>query len=333
MKNEENIDSKLANDQAEARKREAIIRENDNRTRNEGLRKGVITTAIIGFIILLISGFIVYSVYNRDHKLLLGQMEDQKNSFTNQITSRDSAITVWLNSFDEIEKNIAMIKEKEHIVSINSSNTELSKDKKLQILNDIQYINTLLEANKQKIAALNSQLNKSGGTIKVLQDKIADLETSVKMSESDISDLKSTLVAKNFEIEKLNTQNIDLNNTIVQKDEKITDQTYEMNKAFVVSGTYKQLKAKGLLTKEGGFIGLGKTKTLAGNFSDSLFKQIDITVTKSISVNFKNAKLISEHPATSYQIIRDIDKKVESIEITDPVQFWKVSKYAVVELI
>jgi hypothetical protein len=333
MKNEENIDSKLANDQAEARKREAIIRENDNRTRNEGLRKGVITTAIIGFIILLISGFIVYSVYNRDHKLLLGQMEDQKNSFTNQITSRDSAITVWLISFDEIEKNIAMIKEKEHIVSINSSNTELSKDKKLQILNDIQYINTLLEANKQKIAALNSQLNKSGGTIKVLQDKIADLETSVKMSESDISDLKSTLVAKNFEIEKLNTQNIDLNNTIVQKDEKITDQTYEMNKAFVVSGTYKQLKAKGLLTKEGGFIGLGKTKTLAGNFSDSLFKQIDITVTKSISVNFKNAKLISEHPATSYQIIRDIDKKVESIEITDPVQFWKVSKYAVVELI
>jgi hypothetical protein len=333
MKNEENIDSKLANDQAEARKREAIIRENDNRTRNEGLRKGVITTAIIGFIILLISGFIVYSVYNRDHKLLLGQMEDQKNSFTNQITSRDSAITVWLNSFDEIEKNIAMIKEKEHIVSINSSNTELSKDKKLQILNDIQYINTLLEANKQKIAALNSQLNKSGGTIKVLQDKIADLETSVKMSESDISDLKSTLVAKNFEIEKLNTQNIDLNNTIVQKDEKITDQTYEMNKAFVVSGTYKQLKAKGLLTKEGGFIGLGKTKTIAGNFSDSLFKQIDITVTKSISVNFKNAKLISEHPATSYQIIRDIDKKVESIEITDPVQFWKVSKYAVVELI
>ena len=197
----------------------------------------------------------------------------------------------------------------------------------------LQYINTLLEANKQKIAALNSQLNKSGGTIKVLQDKIADLETSVKQSESDISDLKSTLVSKNFEIEKLNPQNIDLNNTIVQKDEKITDQTYEMNKAFVVSGTYKQLKAKGLLTKEGGFIGLGKTKTLAGNFSDSLFKQIDITVTKSISVNFKNAKLISEHPATSYQIIRDKDKKVESIEITDPVQFWKVSKYAVVELI
>ena len=332
MKNEENIDPKLANDNTEARKREAIIKENENRTRNEGIRKGAITASIIGFLILLISGIIVNSIYKRDHKLLLTQMEAQQKSFTGTLTSRDSAITVWINSFDDIEKNIAMIKEKEHIISINSSNTELSKDKKLQILNDIQYINTLLQSNKQKIAALNSQLNKSGGTIKVLQDKIADLETSVKRSESDISDLKSILVAKNFEIEKLNTQNIDLNNSIVQKDEKITEQTDEMNKAFVVSGTYKQLKAKGLLTKEGGFIGLGKTKSISGSLSDSAFVQIDITKTKLIPVNSKKAKLISEHPVNSYQFIHDKNDKIESIEIKDPALFWKISKYAVVQV-
>jgi hypothetical protein len=105
-----------------------------------------------------------------------------------------------------------------------------------------------------------------------------------------------------------------------------------MNKAFVASGTYKELKAKGLLTKEGGFIGLGKTKTLATSFPDSSFKQIDITIMKSIPVNSKNAKLISEHPANSYKLIRDKDKKIESIEITDPAEFWKISKYAVVEI-
>ena len=63
-----------------------------------------------------------------------------------------------------------------------------------------------------------------------------------------------------------------------------------------------------------------------------LFKQIDITVTKSIPVNSKNAKLISEHPAGSYEFIRDKDKKIESLEIKDPAQFWKISKYAVVEI-
>ncbi len=332
MKIDENIDPKSANDSAEARKKEALIRENENRSRKEEIKKAVVTTSIIGFIILLIAVVIAYSVIKHDHKLLLSQMETQKNSFTEKIAARDSSIGEWVNTFGDIEKNIAIIKEKEHIISTNSSNVELSKDKRQQIVEDIKYINTLLEQNKQKIASLNAQLNKSGGTIKSLQSTITQLEASVKQSESEISDLKATLVSKNFEIDQLNTKNSDLQNTIIQKDEKITTQTNEMNKAFFACGTYKQLKAKGLLTKEGGFIGLGKTKTLAGSFPDSSFMQIDITVTKSIPVNSKSAKLISEHPANSFQFIRDKDKKIVSIEITDPAQFWKVSKYAVVEI-
>jgi phage shock protein A len=332
MKIDEPIDPKAVNDNTEARKKEAIIRENENRARQEAMRKGVVTTSIIGFIILLVAGIIFFSVYKRDHNQLLSQMETQKVSFTDKITSRDSAIGEWITTFADIEKNIALIKEKEHIVTLNSSNSELSRDKRQQVVEDIKYINALLEQNKQKIASLNTQLNKSGGTIKVLQNKISELEASVKQSESEISELKIALVTKNFEIDQLNTKNSDLQNTIVQKDEKINNQTFEMNKAFYACGTYKELKAKGLLTKEGGFIGLGKTKSLRGNFSDSAFVQIDLSATKSIPVNSKSAKLISEHPENSYQLIRDKDKRIESIEIKDPALFWKISKYAVVEI-
>jgi hypothetical protein len=332
MEIDENIDPKPVNDNTEARKKEALIRENENRLRKEEVKKAVVTTSIIGFVVLLIAIIIAFSFYNRDHKLLLSQMETQKNSFTEKLTSRDSSIGEWVTTFSEVEKNIAIIKEKEHIVSTNSSTGELSRNNKQQILDDIKYINTLIEQNKNKIASLNSQLSKSGGTIKGLQNTITGLEASVKQSESDVADLKATLLTKKFEIEQLNTEKTDLQGTIVQKDEKINTQTHEMNKAFLACGTFKQLKAKGLLTKEGGFIGLGKTKTLAASFPDSSFTQIDITVMKSIPINSKSAKLISEHPANSYQFIRDKDKKIESIEITDPIQFWKISKYAVVEI-
>ena len=332
MKIDENIDPKPVNDNAEARKKEALIRENEDRIRREGAKKAAVTTSIIGIVVLLIAIFIAYSLYNRDHKLLLSQMETQKNSFTEKLTSRDSSIGEWVTTFGEIEKNIALIKEKEHIISTNSSTGELSRNNKQQILEDIKYINTLLEQNKKKIASLNSQLSKSGGTIKGLQNTITGLQASVKQSESDIADLKTTLLSKKFEIEQLNTEKTILQDTIAQKVEKINTQTFEMNKAFFAIGTFKELKAKGLLTKEGGFIGLGKTKTLAASFPDSSFKQIDITVMKSFPVNSKNAKLISEHPASSYQFIRDKDKKVESLEITNPAQFWKISKYAVVEI-
>ena len=332
MKIDENIDPKPLNDIAEAKKKEALIRENENRLRQEGAKKAVVTTSIIGFVILLIAIIISYSLYKHDHKLLLSQMETQKNAFTEKLTSRDSSIGEWVTTFGEIEKNIALIKEKEHVISTNSSTGELSKNNKQQILDDIKYINTLLEQNKKKIVSLNNQLNKSGGTIKGLQNTIAGLEASVKQSESDIADLKATLLTKKFEIEQLNTEKTELQVANVQKDEKIKTQTYEMNKAFFALGTFKQLKAKGLLTKEGGFIGLGKTKTIATSFPDSSFKQIDITVLKSIPVNSKSARLISEHPANSYQFMRDKDKKIESLEISDPAQFWKISKYAVVEI-
>ena len=65
----------------------------------------------------------------------------------------------------------------------------------------------MLDQNKKKIASLNAQLNKSGGTIKVLQNKISELEASMKQNEIEISDLKTTLVSKKFEVEQLNTQN------------------------------------------------------------------------------------------------------------------------------
>jgi hypothetical protein len=300
--------------------------------RDEGVKKGVVTTSIICFLILLVAGIIVFSLYNNEHKKLINMMETQKSTLTEKVNARDSVISEWITTFDDIEKNIALIKEKEKLITVNSSNAEISKDKRLQVLEDIKTINTLLDQNKKKIAYLNSQLSKSGGTIKVLQTKISELEFAMKLNENEISELKTALVEKNFVVDQLNTQVTVMQDTIAKKDEKINTQTYELNKAFYTCGTFKELKAKGLLTKEGGFIGLGKTKSLTGNFPDNSFVQIDLTATKSIPVNSKSARLISEHPAGSYEFLRDNDKKIISIEITDPVQFWKISKYAVIEI-
>jgi hypothetical protein len=332
MKIDENIDPKPVNDNAGTRKAQTVTGANASQSGKEDYKKGVVRTSIIGGIILVVIAIIFFSIYHRDHTMLLNQMETQKNSLTDKITARDSVIGEWITTFDEIEKNIAMIKEKEHIISMNSTNNELSKDKRQMVLDDIQYINTLLEANKQKIASLTEQLKKSGGTIKALQTKIAELEASVKQSEAEISDLKTTLVSKNFEIDQLNVQNSTLKNTIVQNEEVMTRQTNEINKAFYACGTAKQLKAKGLLTKKGGFIGLGKTKSLSASLSDTAFVQIDMTKTTSIPVGAKKAKLISEHSASSYQFVRGKDDRIESIEIKDPALFWKISKYAVVEI-
>jgi len=302
--------------------------------RKEGRAKGVLITAIICLLLLLALGVLGYSLYNRDHKNQVALMENQKTSFMEQLTARDSMINDWLTTFDQIEKNLSMIKEKEKLLTVkSSSNTEVSRNRKEQIMEDIKSINNLIDENKKKIASLSAQLKKSGTTIKGLEEKIATLEATTKQYENDIAELRTTIGTKDLEIGQLNTTMVALNDTLTHKNEKITVQTGKLHQAFLASGTFKDLKAKGLLTKEGGFLGLGRRENLIGDFPDSLFTEIDVTQTKSIPVNSKSAKLITEHPTNSYQLIREGDNKIASIEIKDPQEFWKISKYAVVELI
>jgi hypothetical protein len=271
-------------------------------------------------------------MYTNEQKKHAAIVENQKHSFTQLLTSRDSVINEWMLTFDEIEKDLNTVKEKENIITMKSSDKEFSKDKKQQILKDIEYVNTVLDQNKKKIAALTAQLSKSGSTIKGLEVKIAELEASIKQREIEVADLKVALTKKDFEIGQLNTKMSEQEVAIAQKDDKITTQTAEINKGFIASGTYKDLKAKGLINKEGGFLGIGKKESLLQGFSQSAFKQVNITETKSIPVNSKNAKLITFHPVSSYELVRDKDNKIASIDIKNPEEFWKVSKYAVVEI-
>jgi len=309
-----------------------VLKNKLQNARKEGITKGALIAGIIGFLLLAGLAILAYSKNKRDHNTQLAIMENQRQEFTKKVTERDSTINDWLTTFDEVERNLSAIKEKEKLISVKTSGSEISKDKKSQVLEDIKAINSLLEENKKKIASLNAQLKKSGVTITGLQNRIAELEASMKQYETDIAQLKTTLAGKDFEIEQLNTKVVALNDTLSMKNQTISEKTGELNKAFIATGTFRELKDKGLLTKEGGFLGIGRKKSLISDFPDSTFRVIDITLTKSIPVNSKYVKLITEHPTGSYEIVRQDEKTISHIEIKNPAEFWRISKYAVVEI-
>ncbi len=310
----------------------AALWKKEKKARKDGLAMGIMITAIISVVILIVGGILVNSYVKRERTQNVAMLDDQKTQFSEQLTSRDSVINEWVLTFDQIEKNLATIKEKEKVINMKSSDMEFTKGNKEQVLKDIEYINSLIDQNKKKIASLSSQLKKSGLTIKSLQTKMAELEASMAQRESEISDLKTALAEKEFQINQLNSHMTDMELAIAQKNDSISNQTFEMNKAYLISGTYKSLKEKGVLNKEGGFLGIGRKEELVNDFSDSTFAQVDITQTKTIPVNSKSAKLITDHPSDSYEMIRDNNNKIAYIEIKNPNEFWKVSKYAVVEV-
>ena len=311
-----------------------------NVLRKSHARRDMIFVAV-SFVMLFAAGAIIYFMHNSWNQKHLSLMEVQRTSFTDQLTERDSLINEWVMTFNQIEFDLNIIKEKEKLIAINSSSdVEFSKDSKQKVLEDIQYINSLLDENKQKIATLNSQLQKSGGAIKGMQVKVAALEESIKQREQDIAALKTALTDKDFEIGNLNTRMSDLQTILAEKDEKITiqeeniiNQTDVQNTAYLAYGTSKDLKERGLVSMEGGFLGLGKKGALAANFNDSLFSEVKITETTMIPVHSKNVKFITTHPVDSYELFRDEDSdQIAYIEIKNPNEFWRISKYAVMEI-
>jgi hypothetical protein len=209
------------------------------------------------------------------------------------------------------------------MISTNSSDAELKKNMKEQIIDDIQSINDLMDKNKQKISALKAKLAKSNGKVEELEKMITFLTTQVEEKDLEITDLKNQLERLNIEVTEITAK-------YEEKAEESNQKTDQLNTAYYAVGTAKELKEKGVLTKEGGFIGLGKTKKLAGDFNKNYFTKIDITQTKSINLNAKKAKLITTHPSTSYKI--EGVKTADKLTITNSQEFWGASKYMVIIL-
>ena len=111
--------------------------------------------------------------------------------------------------------------------------------------------------------------------------------------------------------------------------EELKQTNDKLNTAFYAFGTSKELLDKKVITKEGGFIGMGKAEKLRNDFNVDYFTQIDITKIKSLDLKAKRAKLITTHPTGSFSF--EMKGKVfDKLIITDSEKFWSASKYLVV---
>ena len=120
--------------------------------------------------------------------------------------------------------------------------------------------------------------------------------------------------------------NLEMDNE--EKDNMIDDKDDEINTAYYVIGTKKELLENEVITKEGGFIGMGKIAKLKDKFNKDYFTKVDIRETSEISVYAKKGEVITNHPSDTYKIIGE--EKLDKIEILNPKEFWGASKYLVI---
>jgi hypothetical protein len=294
-----------------------------------------ILTAVSGLLLVVFAVVFI----SRENKFKEQRTEAQMvhENLNGIIEHRDSVINDLVLTFNAIEKDMNIVREQENLLAYSVDDPEFTNDVRERIVSEIRQMNTLLEENKAKVRTLSKRLKDSGLKIAALEDKLVLLEESIAQRDSSINVLKTELVSRDFQLAELNTvidsldmEVVERDETIQVKDALISQNQAELDKAYLAAGNYKELEEKGIVAKEGGFLGLGKSKVVPANIADNEFHQISISQTDRISVNSKKVELISNHPEDSYAVISN-DSIVEYIQITQPERFWKKTRYAVVE--
>lgn len=239
-----------------------------------------------------------------------------------RIHDQDSSIQSFIRGFNEIQDNLDVIKEKEKIVSANSKDAETRKSKEDQIVSDIQTIYDVMNKNKQRLAAMKTKLKESNNKNAELEKFITRLTAEIEEKDAQINDLKGQL-------EKLNVEMTNLNTNYTEATQESAVKTEKLNTAYYAFGTSKELIKNNVLTKEGGFIGMGKTQKMKDDFNKSYFTKVDVSTTNEIVLSAKKAKLITTHPAGSYKI-EGADGKADKLVIINAEDFWSASKYLVI---
>jgi hypothetical protein len=275
--------------------------------------------------LILIAAPLYFASCKENNEPVTDPVKDSLTGETQRLSGINSQQAAALDSFframNDIQANLNEIKEKEKIISKDTANGDVNS-RKDQITADIQSIYDLMIQNKQRLATAKKNLKNSNLQIASMQTTIDNLNATLVQREAEITTLKDDLEKRNLEL-----SNLSMNYQELQQESDA--KTEALNTAYYAFGTKKELESQGVISTEGGVIGLGKTVKLSETPNTEYFTQIDITKVSEIQLSAKKAKIVSTHPAGSYRI-DGADGRADKIVITNPSQFWSVSKYLVV---
>jgi len=241
------------------------------------------------------------------------------------VAQKDNEINDMLGTFNEIEEGFRQISEAENRVAVAKQGEGASS--KARIRENMQFIQGALKQNKELINKLRQQLRESSVKSDALRKLVETMTQQMEEKEQQLQQLRGLLDEKEIQIMDLDEKVANLHSDVQeltaesnQRAETISTQDKQLNTAWFVFGTKKELKEQQILVDG---------KVLQSSFNKEYFTKIDIRVDKEIKFYSSHAEMLTSHPSSAYTLQRDANKQYV-LRITDPQLFWSTSKYLVV---
>lgn len=272
--------------------------------------------------------------FNSCNSKEMERLRKERDSLANLTNEKQGKIDEYLSYFNDIQQNLNAIKQKEHIISLQTSDsTEMTPAMKDQINNDILTIYQLMQENKDALTKLKKQIKSSGVKNKQLEETIALYEQQIKQKDDEINALKEKLEKMNFDMGELNKKIDQMQDKMIAMEEEqnkqkdiINQQESQLHTIYYIVGTKTELKDKQIINRDGFLSKL----SLDANFDKTQFINADDRNLDEITINASSIEVLTKHPSTSYTLKKNNKNVIEKIVITNKDQFWSISKFLVV---
>ena len=234
---------------------------------------------------------------------------------------KDSTINTYSLYINEIRNNLGEIRNQQNLINIEKNNAEnLSFDNK-DIIEEIELIGNLMIENKRLIKTLRDGLKNSDLQLNEFDKMVISLTEEVQTKNMEIYYLQE-------ELENMDASLGELFDAYNEKVLELTEVKDILNTAWYTFGTKGELTQNSVITKEGGFIGIGSRNILKDDFNKAYFTELKISDLNEIPLGVRSAKLVTTHPSASYELITN--ELVDKLVIKNKDAFWNNSKYLVI---
>ena len=256
-------------------------------------------------------------------------LQAERDSLANVAATVTTDFESSLRTINEIEMALQTVREAEGIMMMenqegNSSYAEAQ----------IEAIDRTIQQNKAKIAELEQQLAAAGSkskelntTINRLKNELNEKDTYINnlreelnISKAQVAELSESVENLNANIDNLNVQNAKQQATISQQD-------VALNTVYYIVATAEKLAANHMINQGGLF----SSDQVTGDIDMSMMTMADKRSLKVLPLNSRKAKILTNHPESSYQLTKDDDKNL-SLVIVDPNAFWSISNYLIISI-
>lgn len=247
-----------------------------------------------------------------------------------ELTQLNAEMEDVMGIFNDINEGFRQINEAENRVNVqNAENAPASV--KEQVKSDMAFIQAKMKENRERIAELEAKVEKGDRQSAQLRRTIKSLKADLEAKAEQIAALQAEVEAKNARIGELDAQVAALGaekNDLIARNEAyaatVASQDKALNAAWYIVDKKKSLKELGVLAK-------GAKVMNSAEVNKAGFTEVDIRNVAEIALGAKKAKVMSVHPAGSYELVKDAEGMLV-LKVLDPKTFWSVTRYLVVRI-